>query len=160
MASLVLQYGGSEDEAIAALLHDAAEDQGGRPTLQGIRRKFGNHVAAIVEGCSDAFEVPKPPWLQRKKKYLAKVRRAPAGVRLVTAADKLHNARAILAEYRVVGERLWSRFKGRKQGTLRYYRKMVEALRAAGSSPLLEELNRVVSEIERPAAGQRERPPR
>jgi len=141
VASLVLQHGGDEDEAIAALLHDAVEDQGGRPTLRAIRRKFGKRVAAIVEGCSDTFEIPKPPWPERKKRHLAKVRRASASVRLVTAADKLDNARAILADYRVVGDRLWSRFNGGKQGTLRYYRSLVEALRAADSNPLVEELD-------------------
>ncbi len=152
VASLVLKHAGSEDEAIAALLHDAVEDQGGRPTLQEIRRRFGKRVAAIVEGCSDAFETPKPAWSERKRKHLAKIRRAPASVRLVTAADKLDNARAILADYRVVGERLWSRFNGRKRGTLGYYRRMVQALRAAGPSPLVEELDRVVTEIEQVAA--------
>lgn len=160
VASLVLQYGGSEDEAIGALLHDAVEDQGGRPRLQEIRQKFGKRVAAIVHGCSDSFQVPKPPWSERKKKHLRRIRRSPASVRLVTAADKLHNARAILADYRAVGEPLWSRFKGKKRGTLRYYRRMVQALGAAGSSPLMEELDRVVSEIQHLACAQRRGHPR
>jgi GTP pyrophosphokinase len=148
VASLVIQYGGDEEEAIAALLHDAVEDQGGRPTLKAIRQKFGRRVAAIVEGCSDAFEVPKPPWRERKLTYLAHVRCAPADVRFVCAADKLHNARAILADYRVVGEEVWKRFNGGKDGTLWYYREMVKSLKAAGSNSLVEELGRVVAEIE------------
>jgi (p)ppGpp synthase/HD superfamily hydrolase len=110
VASLVLQHGGNENEAIAALLHDAAEDQGGRATLRKIRNKFGTKVAAIVEACSDSFETPKPPWLERKKEHLSKIRRASGSVRLVCSADKLHNARCILADYREIGECLWHRF--------------------------------------------------
>jgi GTP pyrophosphokinase len=148
VASLVLQHGGDENEAIAALLHDAVEDQGGRATLRTIGRKFGKKVAAIVEACSDSFETPKPPWLERKKEHLAKIRHASPSVRLVCAADKLHNARTILADYREIGERLWQRFSGGKEGTLWYYRGMAKALKRPGSGPLVKELTRVVAEIE------------
>jgi GTP pyrophosphokinase len=149
VAGLVLEYGGSEDEAIAALLHDAAEDQGGKATLEAIRRQFGAGVAEIVEGCSDSMSILKPPWRQRKENYLAHLKSASASIRLVSAADKLHNARAILADYREGGEAIWDRFHGGRQGTLWYYRAVVEAHSLAGRSPLVDELDRVVGEIER-----------
>jgi len=148
VASLVLEDGGGEDEAIAALLHDAAEDQGGRTRLDEIGRLFGGHVAGIVEECSDTFEDPKPPWESRKQRFLQRLRDASPSALLVISADKLHNARSILKDYREVGEVLWSRFEGGKEGTLWYYRSLVSAFRAAGSSPLVEELARVVSELE------------
>jgi (p)ppGpp synthase/HD superfamily hydrolase len=148
VASLVLEYGGNEDEAIAALLHDAIEDQGGVFAREEIRRRFGNTVVDIVDGCTDAEVIPKPPWRERKETYIAHVRHAPASVRLVSAADKLHNARSILADYRILGEELWNRFSSGKQGTLWYYHSLVEAYRAAGTSPLVEELARTVAEID------------
>jgi (p)ppGpp synthase/HD superfamily hydrolase len=149
VASLVLEQGADEDEAIAALLHDAVEDQGGTVALEEIRRRFGDGVAEIVAGCTDAWTTPKPPWRERKEAYIAHLCQASASVRLVSAADKLHNARAILADYRALGEALWSRFNGGKEGTLWYYRALVETLRATDSTPLVEELDRTVSEIER-----------
>jgi (p)ppGpp synthase/HD superfamily hydrolase len=149
VASLVLEQGADEDEAIAALLHDAVEDQGGEVILEEIRRRFGDAVAEIVAGCTDAWTTPKPPWRERKEAYIAHLRQASASVRLVSAADKLHNARAILADYRASGEALWSRFNGGKEGTLWYYRALVETLRDVDPPPLVEELDRVVSEIER-----------
>jgi GTP pyrophosphokinase len=152
VASLVLEQDGDEDEAIAALLHDAAEDQGGKATLDEIRRRLGDRVAEIVEGCTDAFTTPKPPWRERKEAYLAHLPQASAAVRLVSAADKLHNARTILADYRQLGEALWDRFNGGKEGTLWYYRALVETFQASGSFPLVEELNRVVAELERLAS--------
>ncbi len=152
VTSIVLEHGANEDEAIAALLHDAIEDQGGAATREDIRCRFGDTVVAIVDGCTDAEVIPKPPWRARKEAYIAHVREAPASVRLVSAADKLHNARTILADYRQLGDSLWQRFNGGKEGTLWYYRSMVNAFRAAGTTPLVEELDRVVSEIERLAA--------
>ena len=152
VTSIVLEHGANEDEAIAALLHDAIEDQGGAATREDIRRRFGDTVVAIVDGCTDAEVIPKPPWRARKEAYIAHVREAPASVRLVSAADKLHNARTILADYRQLGDSLWQRFNGGKEGTLWYYRSIVNAFRAAGTTPLVEELDRVVSEIERLAA--------
>jgi (p)ppGpp synthase/HD superfamily hydrolase len=149
VTSLVLEQGADEDEAVAALLHDAVEDQGGVVALEEIRRRFGDWVAEIVAGCTDAWTTPKPPWRERKEAYIAHLRQASASVRLVSAADKLHNARSILADYRVLGDALWSRFNGGKAGTLWYYRALVETLRSIDSTPLVEELGRVVSEIER-----------
>ena len=152
VASIALQYGANEDEAVAALLHDAVEDQGGAATREEIRGRFGDKVAEIVDGCTDADTLPKPPWKRRKEAYVAHIRNASASVRLVSACDKLQNARAILADYRVLGESLWRRFSGGKEGTLWYYRALVQAFREAGTSPLIEELDRVVSEIERLAS--------
>jgi len=152
VASIALQYGANENEAIAALLHDAVEDQGGAATREEILRRFGDKVAEIVDGCTDADTLPKPPWKRRKEAYVAHIRNTSASVRLVSACDKLQNARAILADYRVLGESLWRRFSGGKEGTLWYYRALVQAFREAGTSPLIEELDRVVSEIERLAS--------
>ncbi len=153
VTSLVLENGGSEDEAIAALLHDAVEDQGGVSTRKEIRRRFGATVAEIVDGCTDSDISPKPPWRSRKEGYVARLREASPPVRLVSAADKLHNARTILADYRASGELVWERFTGGRDGTLWYYRALVDALRAGGASPLVKELDRVVAEIEQLAQG-------
>src|SRR5215471_10833337 len=139
VASLALEHGATEDETIAALLHDAIEDQGGAPTREEIRRRFGDTVTAIVDGCTDAEVVPKPPWRERKEAYIAHVRSASRSVRLVSGSDKLHNARAILGDYRTHGEALWSRFTGGRDGTLWYYRSLVDAYRTAGPSPLVDE---------------------
>ena len=148
VTSLVIENGGTEDEAIAALLHDAIEDQGGDRIRRVIRERFGENVLAIVEGCTDTDETPKPPWRKRKEDYIAHVRTASPSVRLVSIADKVHNARATLADYRAEGETVWNRFTGGKEGTLWYYRSLVKAFQEAGTSPLLEELDRVVSELE------------
>jgi (p)ppGpp synthase/HD superfamily hydrolase len=150
-ASIALEHGATEDEAFTALLHDAVEDHG-REQLVTIRERFGDAVAAIVVGCSDSDVTPKPPWRTRKEAYVRHLPDASASVRLVSAADKLHNARAILTDYRAIGDALWRRFRGGKDGTLWYYRALVEAYRKAGTTPLIEELDRVVSEIERLAA--------
>jgi len=147
VTSTVLTHGGDEDEAIAALLHDAVEDQGGKPRLREIRRKFGERVARIVEGCTDADTDPKPPWLERKKKYLQHLRDADSSIRLVSAADKLYNAREILSDLRTHRDSVWSRFKGGKEGTLWYYDEVAKILRAGGPSELVEELDRVVAEL-------------
>lgn len=148
VASIALEYGADEDEAIAALLHDAIEDQGGDATRQEIRRRFGERVTEIVDGCTDADTRPKPPWQQRKAAYIAHIPTASASVRLVSAADKLHNARSILKDYQQIGELIWERFHGGKAGTLWYYRSLVEAFRQAGSTPIVEELESVVSALE------------
>lgn len=160
VASIVLENGGDEDTAIAGLLHDAIEDQGGVATREEIRRRFGETVVEIVNGCTDADVLPKPPWRVRKEAYIEHLRVASPEVRLVSTADKLHNARAVLADYRVLGETLWSRFHGGRDGTLWYYRSVTDALRQAGTSPLVEELERVVSEIERLASAIYVRNPR
>jgi (p)ppGpp synthase/HD superfamily hydrolase len=149
VSAIVLEHGGNEDEAIAALLHDAIEDQGGDEARQEIIRRFGETVAAIVDGCTDAETIPKPPWEERKRAYVAHIAGAGPSIRLVSAADKLHNARAILADYRQLGEALWDRFTGGRDGTLWYYRALANAFREGDHSPLVEELERTVSELAR-----------
>jgi (p)ppGpp synthase/HD superfamily hydrolase len=134
--------------AIAALLHDAVEDQGGRPRLREIRKKFGERVAHIVDGCTDSYVEPKPPWMERKRAYVKRVAGESAEVRLVSTADKLSNARETLYEFRVHGNAVFDRFAGKKEGTLWYYRALVTEFRKAGSNPLVEELDRVVTELE------------
>ncbi|AFZ20727.1 HD domain-containing protein [Allocoleopsis franciscana] len=148
VASIALEYGANEDEAIAALLHDAIEDQGGKATREEIRCRFGDTVTQIVDGCTDADTTPKPPWRQRKEAYIAHIPQASASVRLVSAADKLHNARSILKDYRLIQEAVWERFQGGKKGTLWYYRTLADTFRAIESTPLIDELERVVIELE------------
>ena len=148
VAAIVGESGGTEDEVVAALLHDAPEDRGGKERLQDIRERFGDEVAEIVAGCTDTYEDPKPEWWSRKEAYVAHVATAPASVRLVSAADKLHNARSILADLRSLGDELWNRFTGGQEGTLWYYRALIEAYAGAGANPIVEELDRVVREIE------------
>ncbi len=122
VASLVLEAGGDEEMALAALLHDVVEDCGGMPRLREIRKQFGARVARIVEGCTDSFTEPKPDWIERKRGYLEEVKHADDETRLVSASDKLHNVRTILADYRKDGDAIWARFNGKKEGTLWYYR--------------------------------------
>ena len=148
VTSIVIEYGGDEDMAIAALLHDAVEDQGGLPRLREIRKKFGKRVGHIVDGCTDAYTEPKAPWLDRKRDYIARVAGEDQDVRLVSAADKLSNARETLFELRVHGDEVFERFAGKKIGTLWYYRELITTFRRAGSNPLVEELDRVVTELE------------
>jgi len=148
VAAIVLENGGDENEAIAALLHDAIEDQGGDATRQEIQRRFGAVVVEIVNGCTDADTTPKPPWQARKEAYLAHLCTAPSSVLLVSAADKLHNLRSLREDYALVGELLWQRFKTGKQGTLWYYRSLVEVYNARYPTPLTTELTRVFHELE------------
>ena len=152
VTSIVLEYGGNEEQAIAALLHDAVEDQGGMPQLENIRQQFGEAVAQIVADCTDSFETPKAPWRQRKEAYIEHLARISSASRLVSCADKLYNARSILKDYRQQGEALWGRFKGGRQGTLWYYHTLVAAFKAIETHPLIDELNRVVIELELLAA--------
>ena len=148
VASIVLEYGANEDEAIAALLHDAVEDQGGAATREEIRRRFGDTVTQIVDGCTDADTTPKPPWRQRKEAYIAHIPKASASVLLVSASDKLYNARSILNDYRLIGENVWERFHGGKDGILGYYRAVLEAFHSTGSTPLVFDLQPVVIGLE------------
>lgn len=148
VAAIVGENGGTEDETVAALLHDAPEDRGGRKRLEDIRDRFGDVVARIVDDCTDTYEDPKPAWWPRKEAYVAHVAQAPPSVQLVSAADKLHNARSILADLRALGDDLWERFTGGKDGTLWYYRALVEAYARNGANPVVEELDRVIREIE------------
>lgn len=156
VASIVLEHGGDEDQAVAALLHDAVEDQGGAKTREEIRRRFGDGVAAIIDGCTEAEVVPKPPWKERKEQYVAQIRGASFPVLLVSAADKLHNARSILADLSALGDGLWSRFNGGKEGTLWYYTSLVKEFKSMATDArlraLIEELERVVDEIHRLAS--------
>lgn len=149
VAAIVAEHGGTEDQVIAALLHDAVEDQGGRPVLEEIRAKFGEMVARIVEGCTDADPAVRPPWRERKEAYLAHLKHASAEVQLVSACDKLHNARCIVAGLREHGPRYFERFNGGQSGTLWYYRSLVEAY-PPGNLPaaLMDELRRVIGEME------------
>jgi (p)ppGpp synthase/HD superfamily hydrolase len=126
VCSIVLDNGGDEDEAIAALLHDAAEDQGGQTTLDMIEARFGPRVAGIVAACSDTFEVPKPPALERKRAYLAHLDGdgTSRSVLLVSAADKVHNLRSTLDDYNEIGPGLWARFKLSPPEQLWYYRSL------------------------------------
>jgi (p)ppGpp synthase/HD superfamily hydrolase len=149
VTSIVIEYGGDEDTAIAALLHDAVEDQGGAPMLREIRERFGGRVAHIVDGCTDTDETPKPPWMERKRRYVERVAKEDREVQLVSAADKLSNARETLHDLRVHGDVVFERFAGKKDGTLWYYRALVAEFRKAGETPLVQELDRVVTELER-----------
>lgn len=147
VAAIVMEYGGDEEQAIAALLHDAVEDQGGLSTLDEIRNRFGARVADIVEACSDSFETPKPPWRQRKEQYIAHLPEKLPEARLVSLADKIHNVSSILRDYRSMGGEIWSRFKGGKDGTLWYYREITRVFRVTGSEPLIDELEQLVQEL-------------
>jgi GTP pyrophosphokinase len=148
VTAIVLEHGGNEDEAIGALLHDAVEDQGGAPRLDEIRRRFGPMVAEIVAGCTDADTTPKPPWRERKEKYLAHLPAAGRSVQLVSAADKLYNVRAIVEDYRACGEAVWQRFNGGRDGTLWYYRSIIAALDKSPDTSLVQQLRRAYAELE------------
>jgi GTP pyrophosphokinase len=137
VCSIALEHGADEDEAIAALLHDAAEDQGGRACLDEIRRQFGSRVASIVEECTDTLDEPKPPWRLRKQAYIAAISHTSPSGRLVSASDKLHNARSILADYRRYGDALWTRFNAGSADQLWYYVSLVAAFQAAGDHEAL-----------------------
>ena len=155
VSSLVMEYGGDEDEAIAGLLHDAIEDQaqqfGGADRLRAvIKERFGETVLEIVNGCTDAEILPKPPWQERKRAFIARLPEAGHSVLLVTCCDKLHNARTLLADLRAIGQSLWDRFNGGKEGTLWYYRSIVEVSRStAVPNTLVDELEGNVEEITR-----------
>lgn len=148
VTSIALEYGANEDEAIGALLHDAGEDAGGEGRIADISFRFGDAVADIVSGCTDTVESPKPEWRVRKEKYIHHIATASASIRLVSASDKLHNARAIVRDVRELGDALYNRFAGGKDGTLWYYRALVTAFHSAGTSVLVEELDRTVTELE------------
>ncbi len=148
VASIALEYGANEEEAIAALLHDAVEDAGGQGRLADIRQRFGPVVAEIVAGCTDSDAPVKPPWRERKEAYLAHVAHAGTGTRLVSAADKLYNVRTILHHYRAHGEEVWRKFHGGREGTLWYHRAVTNAFRQGGTNELIAELDRAVTELE------------
>lgn len=154
VASLVLENGAqSEEEVIGALLHDAAEDQGGRPRLEDIREQFGEQVGHIVDACTDSYDNPKPPWRPRKEAYVTHIReRVERGgdepALRVSLADKLNNTRAIIADVRESGDALFERFSGKKDGTIWYYAALVEAFRGFPNR-MVGELEREVTELRR-----------
>ncbi|HEU4693345.1 MAG TPA: HD domain-containing protein [Vicinamibacterales bacterium] len=149
VSSIVLDDGGTEDEAISALLHDAPEDHGGRERLDDIRGRFGEGVAAIVADCTDSWETPTRPWSERKKAYVERASTlGPSSLR-VSAADKVHNAYAILRDLRNMGERVWERFNAGPDDVMDYYESLVRAYRKAGGGSLVDELDRIVRGIRR-----------
>lgn len=152
VASIALEHGSNEDEAIAALLHDSIEDQsrGDAASLRKrIREEFGPVVLTIVEGCTDADAIPKPPWRERKAAYLAHLTEAPRSVLLVSASDKLHNARSIVADLQSHGPAIWERFKGGREGSIWYYRSLAATFKQRLPSALSDQLDMVVSEMEK-----------
>lgn len=148
VTALVLEAGGDEDEAIAALLHDAVEDQGGEATRAEVYRLFGEKVGAIVDGCTESDTVPKPPWRDRKLRYLEQLRQGSEQVRRVALADKLHNARTLLHDYRQQGEAIWLVFSAGKEGTLWFYHSLIRMYREIAPSLMVEELAQFVDELE------------
>jgi (p)ppGpp synthase/HD superfamily hydrolase len=148
VAALVLEDGGDEDEAIAALLHGAVEDQGGVPVLNEIRRRFGAPVAEIIEGCTDHDPAKdRPSWHVRKRRYVAALAHADEHVMRVCLADKLDNARDLLGDYRQVGEQVWCRFSAGRE-YLNYLHALAEMFSTHSKSPMAEEFHRTVSELE------------
>jgi len=145
VSALVIEHDGNENQAIGALLHDAAEDHGGAETLGEIRRRFGDAVAEIVSDCTDAWTEPKPEWRARKEAYLAKLPTKPPQSLLVSLADKTHNAEAILFDYRVLGARLWQRFNGGAEGTRWYYNALVSVFLQSMPGRLSDRLSRAVA---------------
>lgn len=155
VTAIVLEHGGSEDEAIGALLHDAVEDQGGAPRLAEIRQRFGPVVAEIVDGCTDSDTMPKPPWRERKEAYIAHLPNAGRSAQLVSAADKLYNVRSTIDDYREHGESVWQRFTTGRDGALWYYRTIAVTFDKLQGTSLLSQLQRAVAELERLAAAGR-----
>ena len=147
VTALVLENGGDEDQALAALLHDAAEDAGSRARLADIRESFGPRVAGIVEACTDAWQTPKPPWHERKRAYLDELREIDADALFVSLADKLYNTRTILLDQQAVGEHVWDRFSAPPEDVIRYYRELAKVYRERIPGPMADELHRTVQRI-------------
>jgi (p)ppGpp synthase/HD superfamily hydrolase len=148
VSALVIEAGGSQTQAIAGLLHDAVEDQGGEPTLAEIRSRFGAAVATIVSECSDTDQIPKPPWRERKQQYIAHLQDASQDTVLVSLADKVDNARAIARDLRLHGDGLWQRFTVTDPlQHLWYYRALLQAFERRSDSWLVDELRRAIDEI-------------
>ena len=157
VTSLVLESGGDEDTAVAALLHDAVEDQGGVSILNAIRDRFGVRVAEIVDACSDTYLSPKPPWRERKERYLIHLKNSASDARLVSLADKLYNVRTMIDALRLEGDKIWDRFNGGKDGTLWYYRALLDVFVETGSDLLTDKYAQSVILLEKLAAGEREK---
>jgi (p)ppGpp synthase/HD superfamily hydrolase len=163
VASLVMGEAGhvpfavTEEMVIAAVLHDAAEDHGGAARLKDIAHNFGSQVARMVEGLSDSLtdeSGDKQPWPERKRAYLERLREEAPDIQLISAADKLYNARAILADYRVIGPEIWKRFKRRRREQLWYFEELVKIFKSAGTNRIVEELDRVVRELSEISKGE------
>jgi (p)ppGpp synthase/HD superfamily hydrolase len=151
VAGLVLEFGADEDTAIAAMLHDAVEDQGGMPTAKLIREQFGDRVVRFVLGCSDSVtgtDQPKRPWRERKEAKIVAIKDLDQETRLIIACDKLDNLRSTVNTYPNAGPDFWKRFTGDRDGTLWYYHSMIRALRDAVNCPLLEELEITLARLE------------
>lgn len=151
VAGLVLEDGGDESDAVAAMLHDAVEDGGGRAMLERIRQQFGMRVASIVEGCSDSLDPDDArPWRERKESYLEHLPGVTDDAVLrVALADKVHNARSIVREYRAEGPALWERFPTRTpEDQLWYYGRLLAFFSERRDGPLVEDLRNAVSELE------------
>ena len=148
VAALTIEHGGDEEVAVAALLHDAIEDQGGDPIRRRIRAHFGERVADLVEACTDADVIPKPPWQARKEAFIAELTTAPHEVRLIVACDKLHNASATLDDLRADGPAVWEKFKGGKHGTLWYLRSVLEIIEPDLPQRLAHRLRRTIEALE------------
>lgn len=144
VTALVLAAGGDEDEAIAALLHDALEDQGGIAIRAEIQQRFGDKVVAIVDGCSEVYTQPKPPWLERKQGYLDQLRHAPLSVLRVSLADKLDNARSLVTDLAIYGEQMWQAFKGGREQTLWFYQELIMIYRQRLPGLQLTELEQLI----------------
>ncbi len=147
VAALILEAGGTEEEAIAGLLHDAVEDQGGSETREEIRQLFGDEIVTIIDGCTESDTYPKPPWEERKQQYLENLRSSSLSVRRVSLADKLHNARSLLSDWQQFGDVIWTRFNSGKEKTLWFYQTLVEVYQKTGSDWMTEEFTRVVSQL-------------
>jgi len=152
VSALVIEHGGDEDQAIAALLHDAAEDQGGEAILHEIEHRFGPAVARIVEDCTDAWTEPKPPWRGRKEAYLDKLPSKPKSSLLVSLADKVHNAAAIVEDRETIGEAIWTRFSGGRDGTVWYYDTLGRIFAHEMPGPLAGRLTRLAATMAEPPA--------
>ena len=147
VSALILEAGGTEDEAIAGLLHDAVEDQGGQATREEIREKFGETVVEIVDGCTETDITPKPPWKQRKIDYIENISNGSDSVKLVSLADKLHNARSLLVGYRNKGDKLWDYFNGTKEDKLWFYRELLKVYQQGNVNFMTVELERILAEL-------------
>lgn len=146
-AAIALENGADEDQAIAALLHDAVEDQGGAARLADIRIQFGDRVAEIVEHCTDTDIEPKPPWRARKEAYIANLAHKPISSLAVSLADKTHNAGAIVTDLNHIGDAVWDRFKGGRDGTLWYYRSLASVFQSLLAGAGAERFSALVDEM-------------
>jgi (p)ppGpp synthase/HD superfamily hydrolase len=147
VAAIVGEHGGDEDMIIAALLHDGPEDQGGQATLDDIRTRFGDRVADLIDGCTDTYETPKPEWRPRKQAYIDRLPTLCAEARLISAADKLHNLRCIVADHRRHGDEAWRIFKTGRDGVIWYYQQVIAQFQQHGPHDLAAELQATLAQL-------------